>query len=672
MKRIMGIILFFILAICPIKIYAISEKTEYLDISTNIDFSVGNVFLKNFTITTYANYFNTGNKGYKINANMYNGYEKDVDIKIIVSLYDSNNKVLKEYNDTYTLVSDSFKLYDIGEQYNNLDNIKYYTIDLELLTDFSVPNEDKEENHSYFIEELNNNIEVTKDRNVIYNENIHVAYEKKSNSFYRYLPIRHIYKLEILDIDQKYIQELETGINKISLKSKDEYEKYQDFNFKYKYNNGDDYGRNFDSINVYVVDNYDAAIKTVNFTVNLPSISGLHSIIFYDGNKEVKVDYKKVGNKIIGTLKDIHSNKSIRMNMIFNNGYFTDTKSIIDKELMLSIIFPVTTLVISIVLVLLGIRKNMTKELDTTMLKKYSSLEIGYLYNDKLDDKDILSMIISLANEGYLNINYNNGKYILHKNKEYKGNNEYEKTLFKGIFLDSDEINEEELYKKDPSFIRDIKRKIKKDYNIKFYNSFINKYSIIIILNIISLIIVNHRILSVFDEFYLTIGMIGSIILYLVVFVVINNNNKTIEKIISYLSILVFYIFLLNFIIIPSIKVSKLYMVIYIVEFLCLIVNSFLYRVIPKRKREFGKVLKDINRLRKDIIDKNIDKDLFYEVLPYAYATDLYDIHVNNFDYVKFPMWYDDRDKDYKTMCVRIKELLANITYDLMHEDMKG
>ena len=61
MKRIIGLVFLFIFIIFPIKIYAMSNETGYLDISTNTDFNVGSVYLKNFTITTYANYFNTGN-----------------------------------------------------------------------------------------------------------------------------------------------------------------------------------------------------------------------------------------------------------------------------------------------------------------------------------------------------------------------------------------------------------------------------------------------------------------------------------------------------------------------------------------------------------------------------------------------------------------------------------
>ncbi len=672
MKRIVGLVIFFIIIIFPIKIYAMSDETDYLDISTNIDFNVGSVFLKNFTITTYANYFNTGNKGYKINANMYNGYEKDVEIRLIVSLYDSNSTKLKEYDDTYTLISDNFRLYDVGEEYSRLDSVKYYTISLEILTDLSVPNEEKEENHSYYIDVLENNIEITSDRNVIYNEKINVAFEKKNNSFYRYLPLHHIYKLEIIDIDKDYVQELETGINKITIQSKENFSKFQDFKFKYKYNYGKDYSRNYDSMNIYVIDNLDAAIKNAKFVVSLPNISGLHSIIFYDGNKEVKVDYKKQGNKIVGELKDVPSKKSIKLNLIFNDGYFTNTNSIIDKKLVLAILLPISSLLFSVILVLICSRRAVARKTDKKLFEKYSSLEVGYLYNDKLDDKDIMSMIISLANAGYVTVNYNKGKYVLYKNKDYKGNNEYEKILFNGIFEDGNEVKEEELYNKKASFIKDIKKKIKEEYSMKFYSNYINKYTIIMIFSFIALYIVNYRILSVFDHTYLIIGMVASFIIYFVMFLIVNSNNKGIERTISYFSVLVFYVFLLKFIIIPSLLVSKLYIVIYIIAILCVIANALLYRVIPKRKRKINKVMKEINKLRKDIYDKKIGEELFYTVLPYAYAIDLYDKHVNNYKYVKFPMWYDDQDRDYKKMCSRIKELLANITYDLTHDDIKG
>ena len=73
--------------------------------------------------------------------------------------------------------------------------------------------------------------------------------------------------------------------------------------------------------------------------------------------------------------------------------------------------------------------------------KGFNSAEIGYMYKGYVDDSTIISLLIYLANKGYLKIeqtkkqdSFNNKGFRFVKLKEYDGDNENERMFFDGLF----------------------------------------------------------------------------------------------------------------------------------------------------------------------------------------------------------------------------------------------
>ena len=113
-------------------------------------------------------------------------------------------------------------------------------------------------------------------------------------------------------------------------------------------------------------------------------------------------------------------------------------------------------------------------------------------------------------------------------------------------------------------------------------------------------------------------------------------------------------------------------MFIYFIGLLCLSGILAIYRLIPKRKRATNKLLRIINRLKKNIDkNKNIPEESFLEILPYTYAIDCYDKYTNTNTCEKVD-WYEDEKFVYLDFVRDIKTLLANITYDLTHNNGNG
>ena len=73
---------------------------------------------------------------------------------------------------------------------------------------------------------------------------------------------------------------------------------------------------------------------------------------------------------------------------------------------------------------------------------EYNSAQIGTFYKGKAEDKDVISLLIYLANKGYVRIKEfydnklvtNKKTFIIIKEKEYDGDNYYEKKFMEGLF----------------------------------------------------------------------------------------------------------------------------------------------------------------------------------------------------------------------------------------------
>ena len=675
MKGILKGFILILLILLPIKISALSVDSDLVSVNKmGVDVEIGDVVLKNISFSAYSNYKNTRDKGYVVNASFISSYDKIVEVKVVLKLYDSAKNILNTYENNYSLEKDKITLYEIGERYSQVDSITYYSVYLEMITDVFEPKEEKILSN-YYVDNYSSNIEVESNRSIKYDEKLSVNFERGSNYFNYYLPVKNIYVIKDLKINYDYVSGLEKGINIITIGSKNRrfFNKDNLFQINYRYDLGKDYNKKNDNIEFDIVNTYTNQIKKGEFNILLPKNEGIEKISYYLNGKETKIKYKLEGNKISGSYGLIKNNEVLSIKILFKEGYFTNTNSLIDIMLKIGLFLPITSLLITIIVFLLvRDKKIMSKKLDLNLITKYSSLEVGYLYNDKLDDKDIMSMLVSLANKGYIKIEKNEDGYVLTKIKDYEEENEFEKAFLEGIFVEDTVIKEEQLYYIDNTFIKEIKKEIEYKYKNKFYNNYFNKYLIIIITCYISLFFITYRPLVVYDHTNLILGVNLSLVLFTIIFIIVNSRFRLIERLIGYLCVMVFYAFLAYFVILPSLRISIIYGYIYFIGILCIAGCLVLYRIVPKRRKNSNKLLRNINRLKSDIDNnKKVDKDMLLQLLPYTYAIDSYDKYtVNNLcDEVE---WYEIDNYVYEEFVSNIKALLANITYDLTHEDREG
>ncbi|MDE7422722.1 MAG: DUF2207 domain-containing protein, partial [Lachnospiraceae bacterium] len=158
-----------------------------------------------------------------------------------------------------------------------------------------------------------------------------------------------------------------------------------------------------------------------------------------------------MGNKLIYFINMIvNKNKNFdiieNIDIFFYIPHFAGTSFLNDK-------YPVLIILLCIVFVLIagglwikyGKDDAIVEIIEFHPPEGYNSAEVGFLYEGSAETKSILSLLVYLANKGYLEISeteknelYKKTKsFKLTKVKEYDGDNEFEKIFFQGLFKDS-------------------------------------------------------------------------------------------------------------------------------------------------------------------------------------------------------------------------------------------
>ncbi len=220
------------------------------------------------------------------------------------------------------------------------------------------------------------------------------------------------------------------------------------YKISYKYDIGKDKAKNFDELYFNIIGTeWDTYIDNVSFNIVMPKEFDSSKIGFSAGSKGTigtnKVNYTVDGNVITGTYEDkLSPYEGITIRLELPEGYFAyEYKP--NYAGILSIVLPIIFAIIAY-----SIYKN--KGVDDVIVEtvefyppyNFNSLDMGYYYNGKASPKDVTSLLIYLANKGYIKITDRDeeGNLLKHNNfyitklKDYDGNDSREEKFLKGLF----------------------------------------------------------------------------------------------------------------------------------------------------------------------------------------------------------------------------------------------
>ena len=680
MKKILSYIIFclLVLIVFPICSFAMTYDTEMYAIDTAIPNQIYNkILLKNVGITAYTRFGLSGKPAYHLGGEISNEYQSDIEYNVHIKFYDADGNYLGDVTKPYELLGNNKKTFDfVVSKGDNLgfdfDLIFHYSIAIELLTD--IDRSESLVNETYYIN--NYNITINVNENNIYDieETFDASFKKHVTEIKKSIPIRLIYKSDLdrvnkrtilsnVDMNHDYTSSLVKGNNVYSIGRLDMDTNTRSYNIKYSYNVGKDTLNDKDEVVYYLNNEYEGKIDGVNFKIILPKETDVKvSLIDQDGYEvDENFTYEIEGNVITGNFDKLISNNTLyAVRVELPNKYFVKTSSNINMFSVLTLFVSLILIVISIIIWSLYTSKKNIKIDSLYPYKNINSIEFSYLYNGKIKDSDIGTLLFKLCNDGYVEIIKTKQEYMIVKKREYVGSNGLEKVFMDELFKNNDQVDRKQLN----LIMKTIKERIiaKQDTKSNRKKLFVNElFSVKVVFWLFIIIIFALITINSLMEYQMSSLWINLIITGLGFGLVLKGTTSRsviIEKIIIALVGVVLIISPIIFTCLEAFTLNMLNIMVYVIGLISMIIITFISNELPSRTRYGRKILNTL-RSYKDyllqcdmsIIDEEMinNRYYFYNMIPYVYVLGIVDKWYDRFSNVELtkPTWYLDDNKKF-------------------------
>lgn len=317
----------------------------------------------------------------------------------------------------------------------------------------------------YTIQTYDINMIVNEDNTFDITENITAYFNVAKHGIYRKIPLKNSItridgtkssnrvKITDINVSEEYATSNENGYKVIKIGNANEtLTGKHSYTIKYKYNIGKDPLKNADELYFNLIgDQWDTSISNVSFTIIMPKSFDKSLLGFSSGNvgstNSSNVTYSVNGNIITGnTINTLNAGQALTVRLTLPEGYFVGASSNVDMfSIFVIILCAVFVLIADRLWAKFGKDDDVIETVEFYPPEGYNSAEVGFLYNGSADTKGIISLLIYLANQGYLKIEETEEKGIFSKSKsfritkikDYTGNNECERIFFNGLFKGS-------------------------------------------------------------------------------------------------------------------------------------------------------------------------------------------------------------------------------------------
>ncbi|MDD2376522.1 MAG: DUF2207 domain-containing protein [Clostridia bacterium] len=444
----------------------------------------------------------------------------------------------------------------------------------------------------------------------------------------------------------------------------------QNYTIKYLYNLGNDTGKNYDELYFNLIGTeWDTTIDNITFTIEMPKEFNKDKVGFSSGNRystySNDVTFMVSGNTIKGTCnKKLNPGEALTVRLELPEGYFIGATYNLDYLMLMSLFLPILFALISILLWFKYGKDN--KVIETVEFyppEDYNSAELGYLYKGASDSKDVISLIVYLANKGYLKIVeteekvlfFNNKDFKLVKLKEYDGDNPIEKTFFKGLFKSKDEVTSDDLSNEFYITLGKITEILSCDdnkYKIFEKNSLSKKIIIILMIIATFLLITVKPVVEFTGYTSLIFALIFPGVGFTVLFAGLFGKIPGMPKIFALVWGLGFGGMPWAAMVLPALMIDSIYLIIYLSGAVCSCIMCIVLQYMPKRTKYGNEILGKIRGFKNFLIIAEKDKleelvmqdpSYFYNILPYTYVLDISDKWIKKFEIIAVspPSWYE-------------------------------
>lgn len=575
-----------------------------------------------------------------------------------------------------------------------MKKIKYlftFLVTIFLFIDVAGAEEINYSNSEYIINNYHIDIKVNEDNSFDITENIGAHFYVNKHGIYRKIPItnkieredgttsNNRVKISNVNVNNTYVTSREDGNFVIKIgNANSTVTGSQKYNISYNYNIGKDKLKNNDEFYFNLIGTeWDTSIQNVTFKITMPkefdeTLLGF-TVGSYGSVDTEGVNYTVNGNVITGSYSGtLLSGEGLTVRLTLEDGYFSEAVSnfmFIEKMMF---IIPLICVIISFLIWFKHGRDE--KPIETVEFyppENLNSLELGFVYKGEVENKDVISLLIYLANKGYISIEKpknegllsfgNNFKIV--KQKEYDGNNDAERMFLNGLFMKKSifssssafEVNELELRN---SFYSTIDRILLKTNNKEnkwkiFTKNSLKKKTLIllmILLTIITIVFVPTFSYGSIEMLPMTLFLTFFYsIFYYVIFVKSKLSFGTI-----FAGIFIIFHSLVFFSSMPvgmAIANDSFYLYAAIFGIICVIIMVIFLKIVPKRNEYGSKLLGRVEGFKnfletaeKTQLETQVlnNPKYFYDILPYTYVLGVSDKWIEKFESIAIiePDWY--------------------------------
>ena len=581
----------------------------------------------------------------------------------------------------------------------------------------------------YTIDKYDINIIVNENNTMDVTETITANFIEPKHGIYRLIPLRNTVtrldgttnknrvQITNLSVNNKYSTSKEDGNLKIKIGSANEtLTGKQTYIIKYNYNIGKDPIKDKDEFYYNIIgDKWDTTISNITFSIHMPKEFDTSKIGFSKGKRgsisNSNISYQTEGLNITGQYNDtLRINEALTIRCELPEGYFVGAGFYINIVEYIAYFIPILFLGIAAVLwYKFGRDDQVIETVEFYPPENLNSLEIGYIYKGYVDGKDIISLLIYLANKGYIKIIEINKKktdeldddeFKIIKLKDYDGENINEQVFLKELFKkDShsisstmDEVTSEDI---DDRFY-EVENKILSNINSKENKIFEEKPSSKI-KYIIAMIIITYCGITIYPIInYGNFNIISTLIITLLismisialVFIILSDKalnsisagfggSKALTLIMLIIcgSVLIIPLWVIFYL--PMLLQETIYLIGYIIGIVCILGMLIFIKYLPKRTHFGNKILGKIKGFKnfletveKDKLEKLVNKnpEYFYDILPYTYVLNISDKWIEKFESILLqqPSWYDsNKEFNINTFHTFIDNVTFSLEYDL-------
>lgn len=546
--------------------------------------------------------------------------------------------------------------------------------------------------YDYVIDKYDVNIVVNENNTFDITESISAYFNSPKHGIIRNIPLKNTVKrvdgttstnhakIKNISVDEDYTRTNEDGGCKLKIGSA-EYTVTgkQDYEISYTYKLGEDPSKDYDELYFNIIgDQWDTVIGNITFSITMPKEFDASKLGFsagaYGTINSKNITYTVDGNTITGSYNGILNKKNaLTVRCELPEGYFT--KPTLLEIIMENLIYviPVIFLIISILIWhKYGRDDKVVETVEFYPPEGLNSLDVGFLYKGKAENKDVTSLLIYLANKGYLEIIdpktqvdgesysklYKHSKFIIRKLKPYDGNDENEKTFLHGLFWASNEVSDKMLYNEFYVTNSRILSNVNSSQNKEevFEKTSLNKKFIIVIMMILTFILITVPcMMDSGTTEDLMIALLFPGIGFSVLFYLLLGGKNISEKIFGLVWGLGFGGMPCVSMVLPALLQSTTYFVGYIIGIVCIIgmIECLIY--LPKRTKYGTEMLGKIRGFRNFLMTAQKDRleamvmenpNYFYDILPYTYVLGVSDKWIKKFETIslKEPDWYCSPD----------------------------